>query len=322
MTLYRGRYSARPLCAASIPLIVRLLGSGGAAVGQAPPATGPMHLLAYLTAEPLDEVSGLARSSYPGLYWVHNDSGDSARLFAIDLSGQPVIPQRLQSRFKDGTWPGLTVLNASNVDWEDITQADGTLYIADMGNNGNARRDLGVYVLPEPNPSAVSRARALQFLPVRYPEQHEYPARQWHFDCEAIFYDRGKLYFLTKHRQPGQDARFESGVNLYRLDTQFTDRENVLQRVGHRDDVMLATGADLSPDGTRLAVLSYRAVWLFQQPRSGSDWLEGKAQRLVLNPRQTKLAEAITWRDDQHLLLANENRELYEVDIAAFADVP
>lgn len=321
MRLYHRRFPVRRLPVASILLVAAVLGSAGALAEEASPVEGPARLLARLTAEPLNEVSGLARSSYPGLYWVHNDSGDTARLFAIDLSGKPLIPTFLRDRYEKEAWPGLKVLNAFNVDWEDVTQADGTLYIAEMGNNGNARRDLGVYVLPEPNPAATSESRALRFMPVRYPEQTEYPARLWHFDCESIFYDRGKLFFLTKHRKPGKIADFEPGVALYRLDTHFTDRQNVLSRVGQRDDVRLATGADLSPDGRQLAVLTYTAVWLFDRPRFGSDWLSGRARTLTLNPRQTKLAEAITWRDDTHLLIGNENRELYEVDTAAFTDV-
>ncbi len=87
---------------------------------------------------------------------------------------------------------------------EDVAMADGVLYLADVGNNDNARRDLGVYVVNEPNPLYVTKTRATHFLPIRYPDQTEYPAKQWHFDCEAMFTYDGKLYFLTKHRQPGK----------------------------------------------------------------------------------------------------------------------
>ena len=47
----------------------------------------------------------------------------------------------LKERFVDEPWPGIAILDAWNVDWEDITFTDGHLYIGDVGNNGNGRRD-------------------------------------------------------------------------------------------------------------------------------------------------------------------------------------
>jgi len=34
-------------------------------------------------------------------------------------------------------------------------------------------------------------ARAHAFLPIRYPDQEHFPAKAWHFDCEAVFVDGG-----------------------------------------------------------------------------------------------------------------------------------
>ena len=57
-------------------------------------------------------------------------------------------------------YPGVRLDGAANFDWEDIAIDGETLYVPDMGNNGNARRDLGVYVLPEPNPASDGRLLA------------------------------------------------------------------------------------------------------------------------------------------------------------------
>jgi hypothetical protein len=294
-----------------------LVASGCALAG----GQGPVRLIAQIAHPPLDEISGIARSSWPGIYWVHNDSGDTARIFAIDLAGEVVIPPFLRAQYRETVWPGVPVHGAWNIDWEDIALHDGMLYIADMGNNGNARRDLGVYVVPEPNPLATAEVRALKFLPVRYPDQQTFPAQEWHFDSEALFVDRGTLYFITKHRQPGRINQWAPGAKLYRLDTEYTDRVNVLTYVGRHDELSLATGADLCPDGERLAVVSYTAVWVFERPLEGDDWLSGKARRLPLNLLRTRQVEAITWRDAQTLLIANENRDLFEVDVAALRPV-
>ena len=280
-----------------------------------------LERIAKLSHGPLNEVSGLARSSQPGIFWVHNDSGDEARLFAIRLDGEVVVPTHLVKRYEDRVWPGLTLLGASNVDWEDLATDGDHLYVADTGNNGNARRDLGVYELAEPNPLAIDRARPLRFLPIRYPDQHAFPPEEWHFDCEAMFVADGRLHFLTKHRERGGINGWASGTKLYRLDTEWTDRDNVLTLVSERADVSTPTAADLSPDGRRLAVLTFSAIWIFERPEEGDDWLGGPTRRLALDRDEVDVNEALCWADDATLLIANEDRDLYRVGLAAFVAV-
>jgi hypothetical protein len=207
------------------------------------------------------------------------------------------------------------------VDWEDITRADGKLYIAETGNNGNGRRDLGVYVLTEPNPTAVDRARAMRFLPVRYPDQEGHPGDRWHFDCEAVFVADGKLHFLTKHRMRGMILGLEAGTKLYRLDTETTESENVLTLVGRRPDVFAPTAAEMSPDGNRLAVLTYPALWVFERPEPGGDWLSGKASRIDLDAGKMGTNEGVAWKDDRTIVTASENRRIFEIDLGALVPV-
>ncbi len=268
----------------------------------------------------LPEISGIVKSSYGDFYWVHNDSGDLPRVYAIDKDSRPVKPPYL--RVSTDEWPGHRIDNAWHTDWEDIALANGVLYLADVGNNGNARRDLGVYAVNEADPRTVARMRALKFIPIRYPDQRTFPAEQWHFDCEAVFAADGKLYFLTKHRRPGEHVSSEPGVKLYRLDTEHLDRENVLTLVGRRDDVVMATGADLSPDATRLAVATYSALWIFDRPDTGDNWLAGKASRLKLRTSVAKQLEAVAWDDGSTLRLVNEQRDVMRAHVSEFSAVP
>ena len=291
----------------------------GVVLGSLFAAADAVQVIGRVEHEALDEVSGIVKSTLGDFYWVHNDSGDEARLFALDAESNVLWPPFI--RIAEADWPGHGIDNAWNFDWEDIALADGVLYIADVGNNGNARRDLGVYVVNEPNPLAIPKMRTLKFLPIRYPDQKSYPANLWHFDCEAVFVADGKLYFITKHRRPGEIGGFEAGAKLYRLDTSFTDRENVLTLVSTHEDVFLATGADLSPDGSRLAVSTYDALWIFDEPADGDDWLSGTTWRLDLDRAVVKQLEAVTWDDAATLRLVNENRDVMSADLAAFTSV-
>ena len=285
---------------------------------------------AQVLHQPIDEMSGIVKSRrYPNVYWVHNDSGDSARIFAIREDGSVIVPPWMQGSYYAGAaqdgkseYPGIAVDMAANNDWEDIAMDGDTLYIADTGNNGNARRDLGVYVLSEPNPEGVNRARALKWLPIAYPEQTAYPDTTAHYDCEALFVLKGRPYFLTKPRIPGQISAPETGTNLYRLDTQYTDRVNRLKKIDSAGDLGgWVTGADLSPDGKTLAVLCHApvaSVWLFEA-KSGDRFLSGRARRLIL--RGAGQCEAVCFADNNTLIVTNEDRALFRLSLSEFVEV-
>ena len=298
------------------------------------PAAAALTPVGTVRHRPLGEMSGIVKSRrYPDVYWVHNDSGDVPRLFAIRANGDVVVPAWLRGNFSaDGAaesaerpaYPGLSVEMASNFDWEDIAIEGDTLYIADVGNNGNARRDLGVYVLAEPNPEATEKARVQQWLPVVYEDQKGFPEARWHFDCEAVFAKAGKLYFVTKHRASGQINAPETGANLYRMDTRHADRPNVLKKIdGVADLGGWVTAADLSPDGKTLAVLCHypvQSVWLFEAKDGGDRFLTGRARRRVFTGG--KQCEAICWEDGNTLLVGNEQRDLFRLRVSEFRDAP
>lgn len=269
----------------------------------------------------LGEISGIVKSERGDFYWVHNDSGHDAALFAIDDAGNVLVPPWRGIAAED--WNGHPIQHAANTDWEAIALADGVLYIADVGNNGNARRDLGVYVVNEPHPLTVASMKALAYLPLRYPDQQEHPGDVWHFDCEAVFVADGKLHFITKHRRSGRIGEFELGAKLYRLDTRHSDRENVLVLLGEREDVAVVTGADISPDGSRLALATYVALWLFERPEDGDNWLAGRAWKLDLDDRtRQRQLEAIAWQDASTLLLVTEKRDILRASTEDFTPVP
>ncbi len=70
-----------------------------------------------------------------------------------------------------------------------------------------------------------------------------------------------------------------------------------------------------------LGVLTYTALWVFEKPESGDRWLSGRARRLELDLRETRQVEALCWDDADTLLLANEQRDLYRVELSSLSPV-
>ncbi|MFM7320495.1 MAG: hypothetical protein ACKO5K_03090 [Armatimonadota bacterium] len=315
------------LALAGLPLAPR-------AIPSQPPT--PLVPVATVAHGPVSEISGIVASRrFPGTYWVHNDSGDRARIFAMDAKGTVLMPPFLKGGYRIGAddskdpkpqWPGLPVDGATNYDWEDIATDGDHLFIADTGNNGNARRDLAVYVLSEPNPLAVESAHVLRRIPVAYPDQKGFPdPADWTFDCEAMFVHKGRLHFLTKHRAPGKIGIPQNGTKLYRLEGEHTDRVNVLRKLDAVPDLGgWITAADVSPDGRTLAVLCHApvaSVWLFDLGKSGDRLLSGPSKRFLL--RGAGQCEAVCFDGDSEVIVANEERQLFRIGVDRFvAEAP
>ena len=70
------------------------------------------------------------------------------------------------------------------------------------------------------------------------------------------------------------------------------------------------TGADSSPDGSKIAVLTYKSIWVFYKPQESDNYLDGKAYRLKMKAGQ---CEAICWDDKDTLIVTNEGGHLFEV---------
>ena len=273
---------------------------------------------------PIDEMSGIVRSRWQdNVWWVHNDSGDEPRLFAIDSTGSVHVAPWHSSEYAAGAgankqdaplWPGVRLGAAAHIDYEDIAVEDSTLYLGDIGNNGNARRDLGIYVIREPF-FYDRRTRPLKHIPIAYPDQEAFPAEQWHYDAESLFVDDGTLYVLTKHRANQQIDVPAAGTKLYRLDSKRPKQVNELTLVDRHDTIPPPTAAALSPNGKWLAVLGYNSLRLFPRPQKGDQWLSTKPLQFDLPADKTKQAEAITWDDANTLRITNEQRGVWVLSI-------
>ncbi|MFZ0389628.1 MAG: hypothetical protein WAN36_04140 [Calditrichia bacterium] len=283
-----------------IPLLFFFITSAGISQPYVLPQVETVKLkpYAHLKQPALTETSGIVKSRrFPEVFWAHNDSGDWQRIFAVSRLGYTIKPDWAED------YQGIRIPDAVAVDWEDIAiDNQGRLYIGDIGNNFSIRRDLAIYILNEPDPRNTVTTSVLKRILFYYPEQKEFPDSMNNFDAEAMFCRENTIYILTKHRGDTQ-------THLYSLENPDPVEENAARLLETIDIGGMVTGADISPDGNMLAVITTRAVWVFEfQPETGR-FFGGNAWWLPIFAKQ---CEAICF-DGKRLILANEQGELFEL---------
>ncbi|SFB66782.1 hypothetical protein SAMN04487891_101167 [Flagellimonas taeanensis] len=247
----------------------------------------------------LEEVSGIEVSP-AGAIWVIQDSGNEDEIFQVDMKAKLV--------------QSLKIDHAKNQDWEDLAlDNEGNLYIGDFGNNANKRKDLTIYKVPRSElDKKKPNAKKIAF---HYPEQKNFPPEKdsLYFDTEGFFHLDGHLYIFTKNR-----TRPYSGKTLiYRVPD--TEGKYAAESLGSLflcgdQDHCSVTGADISPDGKTIALLSYGLVFLLTDFEL-SDFSKASIKTIDLNC-QTQI-ESICFLDDKTLLIADEQnryggRSLYQ----------
>jgi len=169
---------------------VTLLSLAGAAVPAGPataadPTPGAPKQLFSINDERVDESSGLAKSrKYEGIWWTVNDSGDTARVFGVDATGKVRVQLKFKAPVKD--------VEAIGVD------SEGTIYIADIGDNTRSREMIEVYTIPEP--AQLEDEENVKFH--RY--DFEYPDGAHDAETLLIEPQTDRLYIVTKVKsKPG-----------------------------------------------------------------------------------------------------------------------
>jgi hypothetical protein len=243
------------------------------------------------------ELSGLAIShAQRGVLWTHNDSGDSARVFAITSKGRLVAE--------------VTVAGAQAVDWEDIAVGPGTrrrdaLYVADIGDNDAARPDVVVYRMREPRVagSGAHLSAAARALTLRYPDGAH--------DAEALLVSpsNGALFVVTKS--------FSGRAGVYLAAHPRAGGTTTMRRVA---TIALAggdaiTAGDVSADGRTIAVRSYFRAYAWKRRR-------GETIAAALR-RRPCAADADLFDEGQGeaLALTRDGRAFYSVPEGALPDV-
>ncbi|MFM2161468.1 MAG: hypothetical protein RLZZ383_980 [Pseudomonadota bacterium] len=264
---------------------------------------GVVGLASRRIAAEIEEPSGLVASRrHPGVWWTLGDSGTAATVFGIDRNGVVVARLRLEG--------------APNIDWEDVAvDPSGDLYVADLGNNANTRRDLAVYRVPEPETLGDHAVRPAARVGVAYADQRAFPdPAALNFDAEAVFHDGTTLWIWTKHRS-------DNLTTAYRLPSVWPDQTVTLAPMGTFDlgpHPVDATGrltaASLSADGRWLALLAYHGVWILPRPPDGVSWWQGAPTVHRLDVLRAGQVEAVAWHGEGLILLNERKRWWYLSD--------
>lgn len=216
--------------------------------------------------EHINEASGLEITK-DKVMWTHNDGGVPF-LYGLDSTG--TIVKTIQ-------------LNHPNSGWEDLTiDQNGDMYVGSFGNNKNDKQSLKIYKIGNPE-NITEKILNAGIIKYKYKDQHAFPPSpsNKNFDMDAMIAKGDSLYLFTKNRT----SPFTGYVKVYSLPQRpgeyiASPVDSILINTGKMMDSWI-TAADLSPDGTTLALLSHQYVWLIKD-FSGSKFSEGRIYRLNL----------------------------------------
>jgi hypothetical protein len=186
--------------------------------------------------------------------WVHNDSGGSARVYAINTEGKLVGTYRVEG--------------AHCRDWEDIAIGPGPdpkhdyLYIGDIGDNRAARSRITVYRVAEPKvdpnrASAESGIGPADSIDLVYPDGAK--------DAETLMLDplNGDIYVIAKR---------ELFCRVYQAPCpQSTKKQTVMSLVA-KLPWGFAVGGDISPDGKLVIVRGVFNASMWVRPKGEELW--------------------------------------------------
>ena len=259
----------------------------------------------------LKEVSGIIFSDKTKLMYAVEDSGNDNIIYGLSNEG------KLQHSIK--------VVDATNVDWEDITKdQQGNLYIGDFGNNDNERKDLCIYKIAKDSLSKTETFSTYK-ISFAYPEQTKFPPKkkELFYDVEAFFEHKNNFYLFTKNRS----SSFDGTTFLYKVPNKAGAHQAQLIgkfKTGGSFSENAITSATLSPDGSTVVLLCHAKVWLFTDFTS-DNFLSGEASEFQLNHFSQK--EAICFKDNSTLIIADEKTKkiggnVYEVTLKQLKSQP
>jgi hypothetical protein len=239
---------------------VAILATGAALGLAAPPASAAGATEVFRLGDPrLTEVSGIAAGiASPDVLYVHNDSGDSARFFALDAHSGRVRGE-------------YDVPGARNVDWEDIAVAPDargvpSVWIGDIGDNDGTRAEVAVYRVDEPRVPAGAAAPITTGRPDVWRLSYPDGAR----DAESLAVTPGGAAYIVSKSLTGESRVYALPSSPDATRVQPVRRIGTVQlgvvRVGAARDLagqLTATGGAFGGNGNQFVLRTYSDAYLW-----------------------------------------------------------
>lgn len=235
------------------------------------------------------ETSGLLFIN--GKIITHNDSGDTANLYELDNSSGNLLRT-------------IKINNATNIDWEDITDDETHIYIGDFGNNNGTRTDLKIYKILKSDFISNTNVSA-EIISFSYEDQTNFTSSDNHnFDAEAFVVYNNSLFIFTKNRGDFQ-------TNVYKIPTIIGSHTAV--KVSTANIEGLITGATLHNNIFMLCGYNESAIpfliFISENRDSGDNIFNNGFEKHILNSEleQGSQVEAITSFDNGKFYISREN---------------
>lgn len=268
-------------------LILFLLYEGSAQVNIEEVGQMPMELM---------ENSG--HIFYNGSLVSHNDSGNAPILYVLDTVNMQITRR-------------VTVLNATNMDWEDLSQDDAYIYVADIGNYSGIRTDLAIYKISKDDFDRSDEVSA-EIIKFNYEDQQDFVDNgESNWDAEALTVFNDQLLLFTKQW-------LDEGTVVYSIPKEAGDY--VAKRVASYAAGGLITGASYDALQNDLLLVAYSSTlspFVLRSRNIGMSSLFGDAVERIPLDIGFAQAESITTVGPQRYFIGTEQfvRENYGIHL-------
>ncbi|TYB79117.1 PQQ-binding-like beta-propeller repeat protein [Bizionia myxarmorum] len=206
----------------------------------------------------LPEISAIEKTTTSNLFWVIQDAGNNNHVYGLDKTGSIKAD--------------ITVENAKNRDWEDLTaDKDGNLYIGNFGNND--KKQIQFSILKITNPQAKLKKVQAEFIHFSLPDNVK-PE-----DFEAFFLFTDYFYVFSK-----ESKNFITLKIPNKTGTHVAELISTFKFSGKHNDI---TSAAISADGKRIYLLNHDKVWELSQFKNDA-FFEGKISSIPFDHKTQK----------------------------------
>ena len=231
------------------------------------------------------ETSGLI--FFDNIFWTINDSGNPNILYRIDPKSGAVVSE-------------VFIENSKNIDWEELTQDQTYIYIADIGDNSLKRDEKQIYRIKKTDVINAKNGGSVnsEVILFSYPNVD---GKAVHYDAEALVSFNGLLHIFTKdffetHHftltpQPGKST--VTFVEKFKTNGQ-------------------VTGAAINPENNTLVMVGYlgfgqRLFWEFKGFDKNSFFKASKRFFSLGALEEAGQMEAVCFSSEKTIFISNEN---------------